>query len=352
MIFFAGLVCACHAFSLLQQPPHSKLHNMEPWMYREWANVAIDSDASWSKLATPCRSRSGHVMLVELKSLCFVPTAETLARVATEFILFGPFYDSHHVNFGPLSELAHPSGQYLFEARVTNKLKDCERRVTLEDIQRLIAHRTLRWWIVHQHVHEALYSTKLRVLPLGFGYHAYRAMSDMTLREWRDIALETLQKQTAPRDNLLLTSFSIHTNMFGDQGNDARSELLRNLSRIPSLERYAQRVKFAGPREFAAAMATSMFVLSPWGWGPDCFRHYEAVALGCIPIMLSDWAANHAVDGLPVLIVHEWLELNSEMLHAAYARIHAKKYDLSPLMRDYWHGKLFWINSNATHVCE
>jgi hypothetical protein len=345
MIFFF-LVGLCNGFSILQESD-AKLHNMEPWLYREWANVAISSAEDWRRLDRDCRSRSGHVMLVELKSLCFVPSAATLARVATEFILFGPFYDWHHVNFGPLSELEHPAGANLFESRVTNKLNACAGNVTLDDIRRLICHPTLRWWIVHQHVHSALEHAKLRVLPLGFGYHAHRAMSDMTLREYKAIVTDILENERPARDNLLLTSFSIHTNLFGTTGNDARSELLRNLT--PSLG--AVRQTFAGTREFARAMASSMFVLSPWGWGPDCFRHYEAVALGCIPILLSDWATDRAVAGLPALIVRQWSELSEEMLRREFKRIHSKDYDLSALGRDYWHKRLFWIESSAPTVC-
>jgi hypothetical protein len=351
MIAFFLFCGSCCGFSILQEDTTAKLHNMEPWLYREWANIAIDSHESWDKLSQKCRSPSGHVMLVELKNLCFVPSAASLASVKTEFIMFGPFYDWHHVNFGPLSELEHPSGANLFEARVTNKLKNCDPRIELSDIIRLLDHPALRWWVVHQHVHKQLYHKKLRVLPLGFGYHGYRAMSSMTLREWRDIAVDILENSAPQRTNLLLTSFSIHTNMFGEDGNDARSELLRNLSMIPSLKDYANLQRFEGPREFATAMASSMFVLSPWGWGPDCFRHYEAVALGCIPVVLSDWATNHAMEGLPALILHSWAELNSDLLHRQYTRIHSRAYNLSPLMRDYWHNKLFWILSNESTMC-
>jgi hypothetical protein len=352
------------AFSLLNltlgriSSKEEKLNNLQPWNHRQYTDVVIDSPLAWRRLDQGhCKRPSGNVVLVELKSVCFTPTNELLQRISTEFIMFGPYYDSHHLNFGPLSELGHPQGASLFEARLTNKLYWCaEREQALDRLKNLMNNKFLKHWVVHQHVRDDMQHPKLRILPIGFGYHDQRATDKQyrDLIDWKNMVIDVNVRADAdkvPRDRLLLTTFQIHTNLFGDTGDDPRSELLRNLSATPSLAQYAAIQKFNGPREFAEALRSYKFVLSPWGWGPDCFRHYESIALGAIPIVLSDWAQDQAVAKLPVLIVNDWAELSEEMLLREYERIHSGSYEWERLMLSYWEDKLFWVPSDAHRVC-
>ena len=56
------------------------------------------------------------------------------------------------------------------------------------------------------------------------------------------------------------------------------------------------------------------YVLSPHGNGLDCHRTWEALALGCIPIMRSS-PLDPMFEGLPVLIVKEWRDVTQELLN-------------------------------------
>jgi hypothetical protein len=62
-------------------------------------------------------------------------------------------------------------------------------------------------------------------------------------------------------------------------------------------------------------MASCQFVVSPQGNGIDCHRTWEAMALGCIPIVKS-----HELDPLlsqfPILIVPDWRLLTKERMDA------------------------------------
>jgi hypothetical protein len=55
------------------------------------------------------------------------------------------------------------------------------------------------------------------------------------------------------------------------------------------------------------------FVLSPPGHGLDCFRTWEALALGCIPIVLNT-QVKAVYDGVPVLIVNKWEDVTDALL--------------------------------------
>jgi hypothetical protein len=67
-------------------------------------------------------------------------------------------------------------------------------------------------------------------------------------------------------------------------------------------------------REFFADVGRSRFVLSPPGRAWDCYRTYEALAMGAVPIVLRCEPVSRVVEGLPVLMVDDWREVTRERL--------------------------------------
>ncbi len=55
------------------------------------------------------------------------------------------------------------------------------------------------------------------------------------------------------------------------------------------------------------------FVISPHGNGVDCHRTWEALALGCVPIVRTS-PLDALYEGLPVLIVSNWCEVTADFL--------------------------------------
>jgi hypothetical protein len=60
-------------------------------------------------------------------------------------------------------------------------------------------------------------------------------------------------------------------------------------------------------------MVRYKYVLSPHGNGLDCHRTWEALALGCIPIVKTS-PLDPLFDGLPVLIVQDWSHITKQLL--------------------------------------
>lgn len=60
--------------------------------------------------------------------------------------------------------------------------------------------------------------------------------------------------------------------------------------------------------------------MSPPGAGLDCYRTYETLSLGSIPIVLSS-QLDVIFNDLPVLIVQQWSEVTPELLETTYRRI-------------------------------
>jgi hypothetical protein len=90
-----------------------------------------------------------------------------------------------------------------------------------------------------------------------------------------------------------------------------------------------------------------MFVISPEGAGIDCHRTWEALLLGCVPILKKSNFTN-ILNGLPVVILNDWNELNKERLLSEYQRIANSNFDYSKIFLKYWINNLNSKKNNIT----
>jgi len=77
------------------------------------------------------------------------------------------------------------------------------------------------------------------------------------------------------------------------------------------------------------------FVISPHGNGYDCHRTWEALILGCIPIVKTSFL-DELFDNLPVLIVKEWSDINIQLLENTVKMFQNKTFNLEKLTLKYW----------------
>jgi len=77
------------------------------------------------------------------------------------------------------------------------------------------------------------------------------------------------------------------------------------------------------------------FVVSPHGNGLDCHRTWEALCLGCIPIVKTS-QIDRLFNDLPVLIVKEWKDLTPELLNNTAEEFKNKEFNLKKLTLEYW----------------
>ena len=123
---------------------------------------------------------------------------------------------------------------------------------------------------------------------------------------------------------------------FNDKSNDARPWLRDYFKDKNYCNVVTGRVSF---KKYMQGMAESKFALSPPGDSPDCYRTWESLLAGSIPILIRSHV-DSLYEGLPVLIIDKWEELNKEFLDAKYKEITAKKYDISKLYMEYWEKKI------------
>ncbi len=80
-------------------------------------------------------------------------------------------------------------------------------------------------------------------------------------------------------------------------------------------------------------LAASQFVLSPYGLEIDCVRNWEALVLDCIPIVEHTFA-DALYEDLPVVLVHDWNEINEAFLNEKYEQL--KHLNTDKAYFDYW----------------
>ena len=77
------------------------------------------------------------------------------------------------------------------------------------------------------------------------------------------------------------------------------------------------------------------FVISPHGNGLDCHRTWEALTLGCIPIVKKSNLDALYTD-LPVLIVDNWSDINEQLLQNTLNEFKNKQFNYERLLLSYW----------------
>ena len=95
---------------------------------------------------------------------------------------------------------------------------------------------------------------------------------------------------------------------------------------------------FGGDAHYYAQLGRSKFVLSPPGFAWDCYRTYEAIAMGAIPIVKRNPPLTDVCESLPILMVGEWEEITQEFLEQAWLE-QAEK-DCRTMTMSYWRKRI------------
>lgn len=89
------------------------------------------------------------------------------------------------------------------------------------------------------------------------------------------------------------------------------------------------------------------YTLSPHGFSPDCFRHWEALSVGCIPITIKHSLLEPFYDA-PILFLNDWSELNEQLLIDKYDEINNKNWKMGT--KEYWHSYILLEDSNGPNL--
>lgn len=177
---------------------------------------------------------------------------------------------------------------------------------------------------------------KITQIPIGLPYHTKVPASDLwgnqeTPKEQEDtlINIKNAAKPFYERQIKCYRNFSLPPSNYRYEKD--RTEAFNNVpehlifKEIPNQNRYTC---YKNQSEFA-------FVLSPSGNGLDCHRTWEALVMGCIPIVLSS-GLNPLFDELPVLIIERWSDVTQELLDKTVNEFKDKTFNYEKLHLKYW----------------
>jgi len=89
---------------------------------------------------------------------------------------------------------------------------------------------------------------------------------------------------------------------------------------------------------YTRQLASHKFVFSPDGNGMDCVRTWEALYLGCYPIVERHVFTEEFAKELPILVVDDWSYITEDFLSVEYERMTAREWNWDALTVEWWDG--------------
>ena len=171
---------------------------------------------------------------------------------------------------------------------------------------------------------------KIQAMPIGLDYHTILMNPAYPWKETNEGILPINQEEILlsipqipffKRINKIYCNYTLQNDYFGDRKSaQHRPEAL--LHKNTGLKRTAMWKE----------MVNYSFVLSPKGNGVDCHRTWEALCLGCIPIVSFSYSV---FEDLPVL-VSNWNDVTQELLDKTLEDFQTRKFNYDKLTLAYW----------------
>jgi hypothetical protein len=181
----------------------------------------------------------------------------------------------------------------------------------------------------------SLVHPKVSAIPIGLDYHTFKHENPCRVQEYH---LNVIASRGKLFEERLLKCYSnFHFTM---QGKYYTAERLACVNEVPKVLTYyePQRLIRSITWERQSLFA---FVLAPAGGGMDCHRTWEALLLGCIPIVKRfNVPCDSIYDDLPVLLVDEWRDITAELLQKTLVDFQRKRdageFKMEKLELKYW----------------
>lgn len=180
-----------------------------------------------------------------------------------------------------------------------------------------------------------LQNSKIHPMPIGLDYHTifnnptctWRIIGEGTLPiNQEEILLSIVKKPFYERIPIIYSNYTLQNDAFNDR---------KNAEKIP--QKLVCRTSVMARSDLWKDMTQYTFVLSPRGMGMDCHRTWEALCLGCIPIVTYNYAL---FEDLPVLVVSDWSEITQELLETTIQEFKTRTFSYEKLTLVYWNNKI------------
>jgi hypothetical protein len=185
--------------------------------------------------------------------------------------------------------------------------------------------------------------SKITQIPIGLDYHTMTQGDN----KWgpraspveQEAVLWEIKARAAPFYKRKIQCYgNFHLNIQGTFAGERRAAK----AEIPADAIVYQPGKLSRKETWAAQIEYA-FVVSPPGNGLDCHRTWEALCLGCIPIVKTS-ELDPLFEDLPVLIVESWSEVSLENLNKVVEQFQYRTFNYEKLKLNYWMDKIHSFN--------
>jgi len=210
-----------------------------------------------------------------------------------------------------------------------------------EEFNKLMINKYLIKWCSQNNTISTL--PRIKQIPLGLDYHTilnnpnhyWRGKNEGILPVHQENILLELKKTLKPFNERICNKIFINFEMNADRF----KQRIDSIGKIPKHLLDIQKQK-KNRTETWKTMTNYTFILSPYGNGMDCHRHWESIILGCIPIIKSREFEDMFSD-LPVLNVKDWSEINDQLLKETVDKYSITNFNYDKLTLQYWKNQIF-----------
>lgn len=165
---------------------------------------------------------------------------------------------------------------------------------------------------------------KLKPLPTGLANN-----------HWPHGNVEMFRKAMKSRSSFEERQARVYVNMSIGTNKSAREALYLQCQKSPFCDLFTFVFGAAGAARNLEDMKRYRYILSPPGNGVDCHRHWEALLMGCIPVMQHSML-DQLFDDLPVIFVNEWSQMTAEYLEQEYQKLMKRTFNYERLFANHW----------------
>lgn len=206
---------------------------------------------------------------------------------------------------------------------------------TIQNIETLLPNPYLKKWFAQNLSYD---HSKIVPMPIGLDFHSawqnprhYNGQHILPAHQEGELrSVSRAAKKFSERTPLAVCDWIGHST-YGDR-EEARREIPADARFVPT-RRLPRHVLW---QEYAK----HAFVASPSGVGMDCHRTWEALALGCVPIIKKS-PLTPLFEGMPVLIVENWNQLTSEYLQQQQCNFSTQEFDYSKIFLTDWWARIY-----------
>jgi hypothetical protein len=284
-----ALICLSSVSRALEYEGQPSGNFIIRWAFQELCDHVYDHRNVW-----PTPTKDGRP--VHFKASAVKPGDMIFVRDCQSF-----FEEKHPRIKVPYFVLTH--GEYLdkFKEKYVKYLKD---------------DKILAWFTIHpcdMPDHE-------RIIPIPLGI----VQQDNLYKRRTQVHKKFMNLRKGPKKKMVYMNFTEWHMPFRTK--------IKNYFKDEPFVTHRERCEF---NEFISELGKHKFVLSPPGLGPDCYRVWESLLVGTIPIVQHSHM-DEMYEGLPVLFIDDWKEVTEKFLNKKYKEITSKTYSQEKLYMEYW----------------